>query len=324
MRHFYKRLELFIDAFEVSGGFRLLRLARPPILFYGLYGTSTSEDSAESRLVELAFQRNQLAELLDCLLQCGCTPDIVKCQIVLDKLLYDLDRAIDLYALGTAENRDPEFRAVAYSYIANAIIIGLNFDSYSSGNALKESSDNSLKCLSDNQSNSLTMRITGVLKEIRKLLFGAIKCIGQDMCLEPLEEAVKMVNLPITLEKLKNLVSQELSLQGDMESRWQDLVQTMSPSCIPFQGDNFSKSQSGVFNVVDQVVRNALSRALSLNNQDFPVPLKLEADFRTPDNYELSLSAQASAQAIVHANLDRIHGTLAEGLGTETGETDSL
>lgn len=38
---FLEALALFADAFESSGGFRLMRIARPPILFYGLYGTTT-------------------------------------------------------------------------------------------------------------------------------------------------------------------------------------------------------------------------------------------------------------------------------------------
>ncbi|NJM97353.1 MAG: hypothetical protein HC800_09395 [Phormidesmis sp. RL_2_1] len=70
---FLQALQLFIDAFDSAGGFRLLRLARPPILFYGLYGSSSNDEDAETRLVNLALGRNRLAELLDCFLQCGCS-----------------------------------------------------------------------------------------------------------------------------------------------------------------------------------------------------------------------------------------------------------
>ena len=51
-------------------------------------------------------QRGRLAELLDCYLGCECCGDDVICQILLDKILYDTDRAIDLYTLGS----DPERR----------------------------------------------------------------------------------------------------------------------------------------------------------------------------------------------------------------------
>ncbi len=54
---------------------------------------------------------------LDCFLQCGCSPENIRCQIVLDKILYDVDRAIDLYALGKDDFGEPERRAAAYSFV---------------------------------------------------------------------------------------------------------------------------------------------------------------------------------------------------------------
>lgn len=113
---FLEGLSLFADAFDPSGGFRLLRIARPPVLFYGLYGMTAFED-ADSRLMRLIIDRGRLAQLLDCYLQCGCSPTQVKCQVVLDKILYDTDRAIDLYAVGKDDFGDPERRAAAYSFI---------------------------------------------------------------------------------------------------------------------------------------------------------------------------------------------------------------
>ncbi len=44
---FLEALQLFVDGFEPSGGFRLLRIARPPILFYGLYGMSAFDEAEE-------------------------------------------------------------------------------------------------------------------------------------------------------------------------------------------------------------------------------------------------------------------------------------
>ncbi|WP_299488006.1 hypothetical protein [Acaryochloris sp. IP29b_bin.137] len=300
---FLQALELFIDAFEVSGGFRLLRLARPPILFYGLYGTSLREDTPENRLVELAFLRNQLAELLDCFSQCCCEPQCVKCQIVLDKLLYDLDRAIDLYALGTAENHAPEYRAVAYSYIADAILQGISFESFA------DNSDD-LDCLLQQPSApglSLTRRIIRVLEMVRDLLVkpidlrqqqpSTLESIGEMLTYTPQPPALPQKPSPTFQREIENLVSQELQLQGDMESRWQDLVQTMSPSCIPFRsGEDFPKNKDGVFDVIDQVVRNALGRATFANllqddpNVEYPIPLKLDPEFNTPQQFEVSLT----------------------------------
>ncbi len=120
---FLEALLLFADAFETAGGFRLLHIARPPVLFYGLYGTSgIGSNSAERRLLDLIIQRGVLAEQLDCFMQCACTQPLVICQIVLDKLLYDLDRAIDLYALGSKNFGKPERRASVYSFLIQAFL----------------------------------------------------------------------------------------------------------------------------------------------------------------------------------------------------------
>ncbi|MGZ8190285.1 MAG: hypothetical protein ACXWTS_03550 [Methylococcaceae bacterium] len=116
MTAFLEALQLFADAFEGSGGFRLLRVARPPILFYGLYGSRTL-DASDKILVDLIIQRGLLADQLDCYLGCGCGPDAVKCQVILDKILYDIDRAIDLYAVGKDDLGQPELRAAAYAFL---------------------------------------------------------------------------------------------------------------------------------------------------------------------------------------------------------------
>ena len=90
----HEALQLFIDGFVPAGGFRLLRVARPAVLNYGLYGPARVS-AAELRLIDLVNRRGALARQLDCLTECACEPDAVFGQIVLDKLLYDIDRAID-------------------------------------------------------------------------------------------------------------------------------------------------------------------------------------------------------------------------------------
>lgn len=116
---FLNALSLFADAFDHGGGARLMRIARPPILLYGLYGMAGLTD-ADQRLIRLVSYRNQLAELLDCNLDCGCNEARVGCQIRLDKILYDTDRAIDLYAIGVTDFGEPERRATAYAYLIDA------------------------------------------------------------------------------------------------------------------------------------------------------------------------------------------------------------
>lgn len=117
---FIHALQLFVESFESSGGARLLRIARPPLLFYGLYGSGTSD--AERRLLELIQTRGALAEKADCVLACACDQDAVRKQVLIDKVVYDLDRAIDLYALGEEDWGGAEQRAIAYGLVAQVVM----------------------------------------------------------------------------------------------------------------------------------------------------------------------------------------------------------
>ncbi|MEO1388822.1 MAG: hypothetical protein AAFV85_15905 [Cyanobacteria bacterium J06634_6] len=249
---FLQALQLFIDGFDSAGGFRLLRLARPPILFYGLYGSSSNDEDAEQRLVSLAIERNRLAELLDCFLQCSCLPDGAKCQIILDKVLYDLDRAIDLYALGVASNPEPEYRAVAYRYIVSAVLAG----------------NNVLQCLPVEDSTASTNPQAAQLSsDIREVLSRVEVLLST-----PIDN-----NIP--LEVINPLAIQELCIQHEMEKSWRDLVQTMAPGCLTFS----NRSGTGVFDVVEQLIQDALSLA---NSQIEDCNLNLNL----PPQYEISLA----------------------------------
>lgn len=117
---FIHALQLFVESFESSGGARLLRIARPPLLFYGLYGSGTSD--AERSLLELIQTRGALAEKADCVLACACDQNAVRKQVLIDKVVYDLDRAIDLYALGEEDWGGAEQRAIAYGLVAQVVM----------------------------------------------------------------------------------------------------------------------------------------------------------------------------------------------------------
>jgi len=71
-------------------------------------------------MLNLIIERGLLADQLDCFMQCGCSSENVKCQVILDKILYDLDRSIDLYAMGKDNFGQPERRAAAYSFVIEA------------------------------------------------------------------------------------------------------------------------------------------------------------------------------------------------------------
>src|SRR5262245_1828125 len=193
---FLEALQLFADAFNPSGGFRLLNIARPPILFYGLYGM-TSLGSAANRLVTLIQQRGLLADRLDCFMECGCSQDVVRCQVLLDKILYDVDRAIDLYALGTLEDGIPERRAGAYGYLIEAFLA-----------QHAQTNSRPLACnlaIPPGAQAGDPQRLDNILN----ILGTQLRNVTQD---------------PVMQE--------ELCLQRTMQHQWENLVATMAPSCI--------------------------------------------------------------------------------------------
>jgi hypothetical protein len=109
---FMSALQLFVDAFSTSGSLRLLYIARPPIIAYGRHGMGGPDAGAE-RLIALTTLRGSLAEEVDCFAGCGCDANTLRCQILLDYLLFAVDRAIDCYAVGTDPDGkgEPERRA---------------------------------------------------------------------------------------------------------------------------------------------------------------------------------------------------------------------
>lgn len=118
---FQEALQLFIEGFVPAGGFRLLRVARPTVLNCGLYGSGQVSE-AEGRLISLVNERGNLARRLDCFTACACGDDVVRAQIVLDKILYDIDRAIDYYTAGEIDLGLPEVRASACSLMLDYIV----------------------------------------------------------------------------------------------------------------------------------------------------------------------------------------------------------
>lgn len=128
----HEALQLLMDGFKPSGGLRLVHIARPAILTYGLYGRRDASDvKVDRRMSEIVASRNQLASLLDCASECNCSERDGIRQALLDKVLFDLDRAIDLYAncdLSESSISDqhqlsaPEGRAAAYAYLFDAIL----------------------------------------------------------------------------------------------------------------------------------------------------------------------------------------------------------
>ena len=114
-------LQLFVDGFRPTGGIRLIGIARPQILNYGLYG-NRSLSEPEVRLEGLLRLRGNLATQSDCYAGCVCDTATAALQVLFDQALYDLDRAIDLYAAGAGSlEAEPEVRAATYGFVMDAI-----------------------------------------------------------------------------------------------------------------------------------------------------------------------------------------------------------
>jgi hypothetical protein len=207
---FLEALQLFIDGFRGGGGgSRLISIARPPIVAYGLYGFG-GPDIPTQRLQMLTTQRGVLAQMLDCWLGCDCCGDEVICQALLDKLLFDLDRAIDLYALGFSADGagEPEVRAVAY---------GLLMETYRTGTlVINDREIDCRSCLVPSGS------LDGVLAVVAGVLLAG---------LTPGAVSVAVSPLPIPGPLQQPIMRQELCLQRFADQRWGELLATLTPGC---------------------------------------------------------------------------------------------
>lgn len=118
-------LGLFVDGFGNSGGIRLVNIARPAILRYGLY-RSRPQGASERRLTELLERRGNIAALVDGLADCGCDDASARSLVLLDQGTYSLDRALDLYSVGVMNlPGKPEIRAAAHGQVIQQILARL-------------------------------------------------------------------------------------------------------------------------------------------------------------------------------------------------------
>ena len=209
---FLEAIQLFLDAFTSSkSGYRLLFVARAPISFYGLSGIGGPDD-ATRRLIALVIERGKLAELLDCYLGCKCCESDMICQILLDKLLYDTDRAIDLYTLGSkpAGDGEPEFRAAAFG-----LLVLIFLEQHAGGECL------SAGCF------ARVEELIETLNTIRKRLN------ENKLTLDPAGGIpAGTIILPDPDNKLRTLITEELCLQRLADKRLDSLIATLAPACV--------------------------------------------------------------------------------------------
>src|SRR5215470_1515574 len=118
---FEQALQLFVAAFtHTRSGARLVDLA-VPLPMAAQQPDSTDRDGRRI-LRDLVGARGEFAIEAECFLSCcGCGVAELRCQVKVDKVLYDIDRAIDLVSQG--QGRGPtwgneEQRAAVYGIIA--------------------------------------------------------------------------------------------------------------------------------------------------------------------------------------------------------------
>ncbi|WP_175961025.1 hypothetical protein [Burkholderia pyrrocinia] len=227
---FQEALQLFIDGFNHSGGFRLLRISRPTVLLYGLYG-STQLSGADNRLIELVNRRGQFASTIDCLTRCMCSDDVVRAQIVLDRILFDIDRAIDLYAIGEKDFGDPELRAAACGLL---IYAARHPESWAQSTAaltyLGSFDDNATRA-------KQTLQVDQQLDDLQALLipqgggadrFAAYWESGSDNWWQP-----GTAPAPSVPTGARARLRHELALQVQTDENWRPIVEQMASGCMP-------------------------------------------------------------------------------------------
>jgi hypothetical protein len=120
---FFAELRLFTQGFQSTrSGYRLTYLACPPLLISGS-AAAAGIDIPTQNLLAIALGRTALADQVDCLC-CSCEEEDAVELVLAAKVLFDIDRAIDLYGLGTHPGGvgEAEMRAGAYgAIIQNAV-----------------------------------------------------------------------------------------------------------------------------------------------------------------------------------------------------------
>jgi hypothetical protein len=327
---FLEAIGLFTDAFGAgetgtSGGYRLLRIARPPVLFYGLYG-SASVDDAEQRLVQLIIYRNILADQLDNLAQFGLPAHIARAQVLLDKILYSVDRGIDLYAVGTEDFGDPERRAAANLYLIRAF-----FDRFFDGGTGFTGTIGTLigEITSSDDNGSFLRRLNNEFSQILVSIKKTLRAIQREFI--PLglrqnengdQDALSFVFSFSSGDKLtsqeekkvrdfQKIASQELYIQKDMESRWRNLVRTMAPSTILYS----TEGNTDIFDELTLMISRAIDLVITEPNS-------------STDRGPISNQAQANpfTKEIVlpptpETSLERIADRIVPNAGHRNGET---
>jgi hypothetical protein len=258
---YLQSLELFAETFRPAGGLRLLRIARPPILLYGLYYTSQIEH--DTALFDLIAARGMLATIFDGLFPSDSTRG-VQPQILLDMLLLALDRGIDLLALSpTPQENDvglTESRAISFWWIINVIyrILTAGAGGFSGGPLNQVQFQNELNNIKQ-EYGSATSSVSGLKGAFQR--YQNISLIKS----APPEQSP----YPVLSHPTQRVVAEEFRVQMSLEQRWENLVRTVAIEA----GD-----QLPIFQLLRAVIAQAAHEAgnLHLPRMTQPLPLQYE------------------------------------------------
>ena len=219
-------LDSFTAGFRSSQtGYRLPFLARPPLLSYGFYGAGGMDD-ATTMLQVLAVKRSQMAELVDCLC-CDCTDVSAPAASIAAKLLYDLDRAIDLFCLGINESGKGlvELHAAAYGFVFQTAARLRWRDGWVTGSQSGNFAGSVLgQAIKDLEKPMDVVRVTLRERDKPDVVPGAGGAAGWGT-------DVTRDGVPLTAADVQRILLRVLTAQYQDEQRWRDLAQSWSPIC---------------------------------------------------------------------------------------------
>jgi TIR domain len=251
---YLQALELFAEAFTLkpAGGLRLLRIARPPILYYGLYRISQLEQ--DSALFELVAVRGTLAMIFD-----GLFPSNVargsQPQMLLDMLLLELDRGIDLLALSSdAVEVGPNERRAYALWAIIEVILGVLTGQYLSSPAVslphwwpQQSPTLPLPGPIADRTNGGDQHFANDLASINSDFVNAANLVpGFGWALRRYQD-IRLTS-PLRHEEMRKSAIEELRVQMTLEDQWENLVRTM----VIWTGDQYM-----IFELLRQVIEQA-------------------------------------------------------------------
>jgi hypothetical protein len=294
---YLQALDLFANTFVPAGGLRLMRIARPPILYYGIYNPNLLDESDQD-LVQLIMIRGNLATIFDSLYPAAGARS-VEPQVLLDMVLLALDRAIDLLALEVIpEHRGQPTptegarrRAVAYWLIVQAILRVLTGFYLGSSPSWPppplEPEPNWVKTLWG----SLPPRAmesplpgpfrTTELPQIAKAFIDAALPAVSPAFTHYESEQTRRTWIPESIADADflDVVLEEIRVQQALEGRWENLVRTVSPE---------AGNQRTIFRLLELVVEQAAYDAGKLASAG-PHPGPVPYQQPLPPQYEQTL-----------------------------------